>query len=57
MEKMRGALADLRVLVEQCLDDDLSLCPPISDVSERMGRMKGAENVRCPDVTMNLNGR
>ena len=50
---MRGAPSDLRVLVEQCLDDDPVRRPPISDVSERMRRMKQAENVRCPEVTMN----
>ena len=53
VEKMRGAPIDLRHLVEQCLDDDPSRRPPISDVSERMRRMKEAENVKCPDVTMN----
>ncbi|XP_065885506.1 uncharacterized protein [Dysidea avara] len=53
VEKMRGAPVDLRHLVEQCLDNDPSRRPPISDMSERMRRMKEAENVRCPDVTMN----
>ena len=53
VEKMRGPPADLMNLVEQCLDDDPSRRPPISDVSERMKRMKEAENVKCPDVTMN----
>ena len=51
-EKMKGAPVDLRHLVEQCLDNDPSRRPPISDVSERMRRMKKAENLRCPDVTM-----
>ena len=53
VEQMTGAPADLRCLVEQCLDDDPSRRPPISGVSDRMKRMKEAENVRCPDVTMN----
>ncbi|XP_065886080.1 putative mitogen-activated protein kinase kinase kinase 7-like isoform X2 [Dysidea avara] len=53
VEKMRGAPEDLKHLVEQCLDNDPSRRPPISDVSKRMRRMKEAENVRCPDVTMN----
>ena len=53
VEKMRGASVDLRHLVEQCLDNDPSRRPPISDVSERMRRMKEAENVRYPYVTMN----
>ena len=52
VEKMRGAPVDLRNLVEQCLSNDPSRRPPISDVSERMRRMKEAENVRCPDVAM-----
>jgi len=52
VEKMRGAPVDLRHLVEHCLDDDPSRRPPISDVSERMRRMKEAENVRWPGVTM-----
>ena len=53
VEKMGETPVDLRSLVEQCLDNDPSRRPPISDVSERMKRMKEAENVRCPDVTMN----
>ena len=53
VEKVRGAPVDLRHLVKQCLDDDPSRRPPISDVSEKMKRMREAENVRCPDVTMN----
>ena len=53
MEKMTGTPADLRPLVEQCLDNQPSRRPPISDVSERMKRMKEAESVRCPHVNMN----
>jgi len=53
VEKMRGAPANLRHLVEQCLDNDPSRRPPISDVSERIRRIKEAENARCPDVTTN----
>ena len=53
VEKMRGAPVDLIHLVEQCLDSDPSRRPPIPDVSERMRKMKEAENVRCPGVTMN----
>ena len=51
VEKMRGAPVDLRDLVEQCLDNDPSRRPPISDVSERMRRMKEAKNLKHPDVT------
>ena len=53
VEKMRGAPLGLRDLVEQCLDNDPSRRPPISNVSERMRRMKEAENVRSPDAIMN----
>ena len=53
VEKMRGAPADVRILVKECLYDDPSRRPLISDVSERMSRMKEAENVRCPGVSMN----
>ena len=53
MEKMTGTPADLRPLVEQCLDNHPSRRPPISDVSERIKRMKEAESVRCPHVNMN----
>ena len=53
LEKMTGTPADLRPLVEQCLDNQPSRRPPISYVSERMKRMKEAESVRCPQVNMN----
>ena len=53
MEKMTGTPADLRPLVVQCLDNQPSRRPPISDVSERMNRMKEAENMRCPHLNMN----
>ena len=50
---MIGTPADLRALVEQCLDNQSSRRPLISDVSERMKRMKEVESVRCPHVNMN----
>jgi len=53
VEKMRGTPVELKHLVEQCLENDPSRRPPISDVSERMRTMKEEENVRCPEVTMN----
>ena len=53
MEKMKGIPANLQPLVEQCLDNQPSRRPPISEVSERMKRMKEAESVRCPHVNMN----
>ena len=53
MEKMTGTLADLQPLVKRCLDNQPSRRPPISDVSERMKRMKEAESVRCSHVNMN----
>ena len=51
--KITGTPADLRTLVEHCLDNQPSRRPPISDVSERIKRMKELESVRCPDVNMN----
>ena len=53
INKMSGVPADVQSLVEQCLDDDSAVRPPVSDVSERMKRMKEVENVRCPHVNMN----
>ena len=52
MEKMTGTPADLQPLVEQCLDNQPSKHPPISDVSERMKRMKETESVRSSHVNM-----
>ena len=54
IDNMSGAPADLHSLVKQCLDDDSAVRPPISDVSERMKRMKEAESVKCPHVNMNI---
>ena len=54
MKKMTGTpAADLRALVQRCLDNQPSRRPPISDVSGRMKRMKEIESVRCPHVNMN----
>ena len=53
IDKMSGGPAGLQSLVEQCLDDDSAVRPQISDVSERMKRMKEVESVRCPRVNMN----
>jgi len=53
IERMSGTPADIRVLVEQCLDNQSSIRPPISDVSERMKRMKELESVRCSHVKIN----
>ena len=50
---MSGVPTDLQSLVKQCFDNDSTVHPPISDVSERMKRMKGVESVRCPHVNMN----
>ena len=52
VKKMTGTPADLRPLVERCLDNQPSRRPPISDVSERMKRMKEIESVRYPHVNM-----
>ena len=53
MNKITGTPADLQPLVEHCLDNQPSRRPPISDVSERMKRMKEVESVRCSHVKMN----
>ena len=50
IEKITGTSGDLRLLVKQCLDNQSSRRPPVSDVSERMKRMKEVESVRCPHV-------
>ena len=53
INKMSGAPVDLQSQVKQCLDDDSAVRPPISDVSERMKKMKEVESVmRCPHVNM-----
>ena len=52
IDKISGAPAGLRSLVEQSLDDDSAVRPLISDVSERMKRMKEVESVMCPHVNM-----
>ena len=51
MEKMTGTPADLQTLVEQCLDNQPSRRPPISDVSERMKEVESV--MRCPHVNIN----
>ena len=53
MEKMTGTPADLRSLIKQCLDNQPSRRPAMSDVSERMKRMKEVESVSCPYINMN----
>ena len=53
LQKMAGTPADLQLLDEQCLDNQPSRRPPISNVSERMEKMKEVESVRCPHVNMN----
>ena len=53
LEKMTEIPADMQTLVEQCLEDGAGKRPPISDVSERMRRMKEAESERGPHVNMN----
>ena len=54
MEKMTGTPVDLQYLVEQCLDNQPNRRPLISDVSERMKRMKEVESVmKCPNININ----
>jgi len=52
LEKMKGAPANLRHLVEKCLDNDPKRRPLISDVSMIMKKIKEAESMKSPDVTM-----
>ena len=51
LDRIKGA--DLRVLIEQCLNDDPTGRPLISDVSDRMRRMKEVESRNCSDGNMN----
>ena len=54
MEKMIGTPGDLLPLVEQCLDNQPSRHPPISEVSERMKEIESVILVmRCPNVNTN----
>ena len=46
--------ADVRALVEQCLDNQPSRRPAVSNVSERIKMMKEVESEKCPCVNMNL---
>ena len=50
--KTKGIPTDLRLLVKQCLDNQPSKRPLISDVSGRINRMKEAESLRCPHDSM-----
>ena len=54
MEKMTGTPADLRTLVEQCLDNQPSRRPPISDVSERMKEVECDEVSTCQHEPYNM---
>jgi len=51
IRKMTGTPVALQQLIEECLSNDPTKRPPVSEVSERMKRMKEAENARCPDVS------
>ena len=50
IDKIVGAPADLQEMVKQCLQNNPNARPLISDVSERMQRMKEAEGTRCADA-------
>ena len=55
IDKMAAeAPADLQALVKECLKNNPANRPVISNVSERMKRMKEAESTRCPDADTNL---
>ena len=53
IEKMSGTPANLRSLVHECLEDSPSNRPSISDIFERIKRMK--ESQSTPHVTLNPN--
>ena len=50
--EMKGVPTDLQLLAKQCLDNQPSKRPPISDVSERINKMKETESLRCPPDSM-----
>ena len=55
IDKMAAeAPADLQALVKECLKNNPISRPLISDVAERMKRMKEAESTRCPDADTSL---
>ena len=53
MISVRSFCRSTQSLVKQCLDDVSAVRPPISDVSERMKKMKEVESVRYPHLSMN----
>ena len=53
LDKLKDAPSDLRVLVEQCLNDDPINRPLISDVSNKIRSMEEAESKRCSNVSVN----
>jgi len=54
VDKMVGTPADLQALVKECLANKPDVRPQISDVSERIKRMKEMEDSRCPVTDINL---
>jgi len=42
-------------MVEECLYNDPSKCPSISNVSERISKVKELESTKCPDVGRVMN--
>ena len=52
VEKITETPADLQSLVVQCLDNQPSRRPPISNVSERMKQMKQVESARCIHINI-----
>ena len=55
IRKMTGIPVALQNLVEECLSNDATKRPPISDVSERVKRMKETESTRCPNISTIMN--
>ena len=54
MKKMTGTPADLRALVQRCLDNQPSRRPPISDVSREDERNRECEVSTCQHEPHNM---
>ena len=50
IDKMVGTPDDLQAMVKQCLEDQPDMRPLISDVAERMKRMKAEESTNHPNT-------
>ena len=55
LNKLAGSPVILQHLVKEYLNNDPSKRPSISDVSERIKRMKESESTKCPDIIRVMN--